>query len=91
MGVTVHGEGLGDGIAEVWPRYRGEPGGCESIISKSMSWTRSIVCDLGLVLSCWKDCRVRDCDGDGKAGESSSSDDSAGVIVCVKRGAGLFR
>ena len=51
----------------------------------------SIVHDVDVMLELATGCRASDKAEDEKGGEFSSSEESAGVAVWVKRGAGLFR
>lgn len=60
-------------------------------MSMSVSRFCSAIRNVELVLGWADDCRQRDCDEDDNGGEFSSSDESAGVIVWVESGAGLFR
>ena len=86
-GVTVRGDALGDGIRACIPRWRGDARGWQSIISMSTS-KFCCICRV-VVMPNWEDGSGRGCLANG--GEHSSSEDSAGVMVWVKRGAGFFR
>ena len=85
--VAVRGDALGDGIRACNPHWRGDARGWQSIISMSMSKS-CCICRV-VVMPNWEDGSGRGCLANG--GELSSSEDSAGVMVWVKRGAGFFR
>ena len=83
----MRGDACGEVIEACCPHWRDETTVWTSIISISRSKGCSGCCAIGFVLS-WDDgCR---CDSLLNGGESSSSEESGGVMVCVNMGTGLF-